>query len=340
MKMTKKSTIKAAILGATGFAGEKLVEILCRHPGVEVTAACGIEEPKPLKDYYPRFNKITGLSLEPIVPRDIVAKADVVFLALPHTVSFNYVPHFLAAGKIVIDLSADYRLKDVAVYNKYYGVVHKDVKNIAGAVYGLPEFYRKKIKKAKFIANPGCYPTVSVLSIAPLAAAGLVDEVIIDAKSGATGAGRKANLELNYTSINGNLYAYKIFKHQHLPEIVQTFGSIAGKKVGVIFTPHVVPMEQGILVTVYADLNKRLTREEIAGIYDKFYKNEPFIRLVPGLPKLKDIFNTNFCDIGFAVEGKKIIVVATIDNLVKGAAGQAVQNMNIICGFEEKTGLA
>ena len=327
------------MLGATGFAGEKLVEILCRHPAIELTGAYGIEEPKPLKDYYPRFNKVVGLSLEPIVVSEVSAKADVIFLALPHTVSFNYVPQFLAAGKIVIDLSADYRLKDVAVYEKYYGVTHKDKKNIAGAVYGLPELYRDKIKKAKLLANPGCYPTVSALSVAPLIKEQLAGDIIIDAKSGITGAGRKASVDLNYTSINGNLYAYKLFKHQHLPEIIQTISEIAGTEMEVVFTPHVVPLEQGILATVYADLKKKLTKEEIMTIYDKFYKNEPFVRVLPGLPKLKDVFNTNFCDIGFEVEGKKIIIVAVIDNLVKGAAGQAVQNMNIMLGIPETAGL-
>jgi N-acetyl-gamma-glutamyl-phosphate reductase len=332
---------KVAIVGVTGFAGEKLIEILARHPNVElVNLSCRLDKPKSLASHYPRFAGILDLDMEPIDLDKIAKIADVVFLSLPHTVSFNYVPKLLAAGKIVIDLSADYRLKDHLVYNKHYGVAHSDIANISVAVYGLPELYRDKIKKAKLIANPGCYPTVAALSLAPLVKQGLVDNIIIDAKSGITGAGRKADLSLNYTAINSNLYAYKIFKHQHQPEIAQTLSDLAGKPMELVFTPHVVPLEQGILATVYADMLAPLTRQEIVKMYQDFYNNEFFVRVMAeGLPKLKDVVNTNFCDIGLEVQGKKIIIIATIDNLMRGASSQAVQNMNIILGLDERTGL-
>jgi N-acetyl-gamma-glutamyl-phosphate reductase len=333
--------IKAAIVGVTGFAGEKLIEILAKHPNVELTSlSCRLEKPKPIGQHYPQFAHLVKLDMEPINPENIAKKADLIFLALPHTVSFNYVPLFLAKNKIVIDLSADYRLKNPAAYNDYYKVEHPDINNIEKAVYGLPELYRTKIKKAKLLSNPGCYPTVCSLSLAPLADKNLVDNIIIDAKSAITGAGRKADLEYHYTAINGNLYAYRLFKHQHTPEIIQVLSDIAGKKVDVLFTPHVVPIEQGILATIYADLKTPLAKPEVIKLYQNFYKNEYFIRVMPeGLPKIKSVFNTNFCDIGLEVQGKKIIIVAVIDNLVRGAAGQAVHNMNIICGFDEKAGL-
>jgi len=333
-------SVKVAIVGATGFAGEKLIEILYRHPGAQMVNLSCIEEPRPVGEHYPRFNRLVDLDLEPINPEKINRLSDVVFLALPHTVSFNYVPLFLKHRKKVVDLSADYRLKDIAVYEKYYNVRHKDKKNIARAVYGLPELFRDEIRKADLIANPGCYPTVSALSLAPLVTKGLADNVIIDAKSGVTGAGRKPHLDFHYTSINANLYAYKLFKHQHLPEINQTLSVLAGKPTKVLFTPHVVPLEQGILATVYADLKKPFSTKDVLAMYQDFYRDDFFVRVLNNrLPKLKEVFNSNFCDIGLEVCGKKIIIVAAIDNLMRGASSQAVQNMNLICGLDEKTGL-
>lgn len=333
--------VRVAVVGATGFAGEKLIEILLRHPKAEiVTLACRVEKPRPVGEVYPRFKGLLDVSLEPIDPEKICSEADVVFLALPHTVSCTYVQVFLQAGKIVIDLSADYRLKDAEVYQRYYGVEHPDKKNISQAVYGMPELYRDAIQKAKFVANPGCYPTVSILSVAPLIAAGHITNIIIDAKSGITGAGRKAHVDVLFTSINENMYAYKLFSHQHTPEITQVLGCIAGKPVEVVFSPHVVPLEQGILATVYGDIPSQLSREAVYSLYQNFFKNEPFVRVYEkGLPKVKNVVNSNFCDIGFEIANGKIIIVAVIDNLMKGASSQAVHNMNLMCGFPETTGI-
>jgi N-acetyl-gamma-glutamyl-phosphate reductase len=333
--------IRAAIVGATGFTGEKLIEILAHHPDVKiVNMSCRVEKPKPVAEAYPRFKSLVDGDLVPIDADDIVKKADVVFLSLPHTISFQYVPKFLAAGKTVIDLSADYRLRDAAVYNKFYNVEHTDIGNIKNAVYGLPELYKSRIKKARLVANPGCYPTAVTLGLAPLVKNGFAQNIIIDAKSGITGAGRKASTELLYTAISGNMYAYKVFKHQHVPEMEQTLSDIAGKKTEIVFTPHVIPMEQGILATIYADLPDGATKESMYELYRKFYADAPFVRLYKdGLPKLKDVFNTNYCDIGFEISKNKIVIVSCIDNLMKGASSQAVQNMNIVCGLDEKAGL-
>ncbi|MCM8820215.1 MAG: N-acetyl-gamma-glutamyl-phosphate reductase, partial [Candidatus Omnitrophica bacterium] len=236
--------------------------------------------------------------------------------------------------------SADYRLKDLNIYEKYYKAKHLDPKNLKQAVYGLPEFYRAKIKTAKLIANPGCYPTASILALAPLLKENLIKNIIIDAKSAITGAGRKPLLEYHFAHLYGNLFAYKVFGHQHLPEIIQILSEVSKKDINLRFTPHVLPIERGILVTIYANLTKKVTQQEIEGVYQKYYSKEPFVRFFKQkLPNLKDVIYTNFCDIGFQCEGKNIVIVCAIDNLMKGAAGQAVQNMNIICGFDERLAL-
>jgi N-acetyl-gamma-glutamyl-phosphate reductase len=250
------------------------------------------------------------------------------------------VPYLLKEGKIIIDLSADYRLRDLKVYKDFYQVEHADPKNITKAVYGMPEFFRAKIKKVRFIANPGCYPTVTTLSIAPLAKEGLIKDIVVDAKSGITGAGRKAALEYHFAHLNGNMYAYKVFGHQHIPEIAQTLSDICGNKVDFRFVPHVIPVEVGIMATVHVKLSKKMDKEDLLKIYKKYYGNEPFLRIFTNkLPQLKDVVNTNFCDIGVETDGKYAVIIGVIDNLMKGAASQAIHNMNIICGWEETTGI-
>jgi N-acetyl-gamma-glutamyl-phosphate reductase len=332
---------KVAIIGASGFTGEELAKILLSHPKVEITYISAIVE-KELKfnELFPRFKNRVDLVCKNLNQEEAAQAADIFFLALPHRVSYTIAPFFLKKKKLVIDLSADYRLKDLKVYEKFYKAKHADVTNLQTAAYGLPEFYRDKIKKAKLIANPGCYPTVSILSIAPLLREGLLENIIIDAKSSITGAGRKPSLEYHYAHLSGNLFAYKPFGHQHLPEINQILSEISQRKTEVHFTPHVVPTERGILATIYADLTLDITVEKLNTIYEKCYKNEPFVRTFKqNLPQLKDVVSTNFCDIGFQVEGRKIVIVGVIDNLIKGAAGQAVQNMNIMLGFDETLGL-
>jgi N-acetyl-gamma-glutamyl-phosphate reductase len=266
----------------------------------------------------------------------------IVFLGFRHKVSMGIAPIFVKAGKIVIDLSADYRLSP-EVYKIWYGVEHKDKANLPKAVYGLPELYKDAIKKAKLIANPGCYPTSVILGIAPALEEKAVDSdyMIADSKSGATGAGRKPDLALSFCEVNENLRAYKANEHQHKPEIVKILSEVAGRGVDVIFTPHLIPMNRGILSTIYLRLNKKLDTRSAVGVYKKFYQGKPFVRISDEgkLPQIRDVVGTNYCDIGVKVTKDTLIVVSCIDNLKKGAAGQAVQNMNIMAGFEETEGL-
>jgi N-acetyl-gamma-glutamyl-phosphate reductase len=333
--------MKVGVIGATGFTGEKLVELLLKHPRVKLTyLSAKLENDTEFCRLFPRFKSKVDIVCKNLDLAEACTKSDVLFLALPHRISFKVVPYLLKKKKIVIDLSADYRLKDAAVYKKFYGVNHEDIANIKKAVYGLPEFYRSKIKNTTLVANPGCYPTVTTLSIAPLLKENLIKNIVVDAKSGITGAGRRAVLDYHYAHLNGNLFAYKPFAHQHLPEIMQTLSVICGKKVSLRFTPHVIPAERGIIVTIYAGLTQKISKDKVLSVYSKYYAKEPFVRIFKGrLPQLKDVVDTNFCDIGVEVDNKYIVIVAAIDNLIKGASGQAVQNMNIVLGFKEITGL-
>jgi len=334
---------KVAILGATGFTGEKLVEILLSHPKAEVVYLTSrTEVPVDYSKLFPRFLNKTSLKCEPLDMEKCCDVADVVFLSLPHTVSMDFAPKLLAQKKKVIDLSADYRLKDTNVYQKYYKTAHKDSGNLLRAVYGLPELFKQDIEKSDLVANPGCYPTSIILALFPLVKEGLVDEkIIIDSKSAITGAGRKAVLEYHYSNISNNLWAYKPFIHQHIPEVGEVLKLSTGKTVKPYFTPHVIGVEAGIYSTIYVSLIKGTDEERIKNIYSKYYGNCPFVRLPGGLPKLKDVVGTNFCDIGFGLDETKenAVIASSIDNLIKGAAGQAVQNMNLMLGFDETAGL-
>ena len=340
----KDKMINVGIVGATGYAGEELIDILLKHSGVRITnISAKIDKPEAISDVFPKFKGRIGLVCGLPDVKDIVAKSDVVFLALPHTVSMEIAPALLKAGKKVIDLSADYRLKDTQVYEKFYQVKQKDKINLSKAVYGLPEIYRVKIKQASLIANPGCYPTVSILALAPLVAFGLaeIDSIVIDAKSGVTGAGRKLAEGFLFSEVNEDFKAYKVNAHQHSPEIDQELSKLAGKKLNVTFVPHLLPLNRGILDTIYVKKNKKAKGVDLMQVYKKFYKKEPFVRIKEegNFPRLKDVVHTNFCDIGIKDEGDKIIIIAAIDNLLKGAAGQAVQNMNIMYDFSETAGL-
>ena len=275
---------------------------------------------------------------------EAVEKCDFVFLSLPHTVSMQVASAFLKAGKKVVDVSADYRLKDPAVYEKFYKVRHQDTTNLKHAVYGLPEVNREKIRTARLDANPGCYPTGAVLGVYPCLKEGLIhlEGIGIDAKSGVTGAGRTAEKSLNFSEVNESFKAYKPFEHQHVPEMDQELSRLAGVDVRVIFVPHLLPLNRGILSTIYLPLKKAVSAEELSTVYQNAYADEPFINVYAkgALPELRAVAHTNFCDIGVRVfpEKKLALVVTAIDNLGKGAAGQAVQNMNLMCGFEETAG--
>ncbi|PIU41793.1 MAG: N-acetyl-gamma-glutamyl-phosphate reductase [Candidatus Omnitrophica bacterium CG07_land_8_20_14_0_80_42_15] len=338
--------IRVAIVGATGYTGEELVDILSNHPEVELTSLTAIiDAPTKFSTLYPYFKKRVDLICKELDIDEVSRVSDLVFLALPHKISMEIAPKFLQNGKRVIDMSADYRLEDTDEYKKYYGISHKDTANLKKAVYGLPELYRSKIKDAQLIANPGCYPTSIILATAPVVKekASALEQIIADSKSGATGAGRKADISLSFGEVDQNLKAYKINEHQHTPEINQEISRLAHKKISVVFVPHLVPMRRGILSTVYIKLNKKPQEADIHELYNKFYEKEYFVRVFEKktLPQIVSVVNTNFCDIGLKVDGERgmVIVVSVIDNLRKGASGQAVQNMNIMYDFDEKTGL-
>ncbi|TBR18318.1 N-acetyl-gamma-glutamyl-phosphate reductase, partial [bacterium] len=300
------------------------------------------EEAQNISKVFPQFSsQLDMLCAKPDI-KDIVKKCDLVFLALPHTLSMEWAPKLLKAGKRVIDLSADYRINDLALYKKFYGVEHKDKINLKTAVYGIPELYRSKIKSAKLVANPGCYPTAAILALAPLVSIGAIDisSIIIDAKSGVSGAGKKLVKEMLFNEVNEDFKAYKINTHQHMPEIEQILSKLSGGKVGLTFVPHLLPVNRGILETIYLNKNKNKIQNAIS-LYEKFYKNEKFVRVRKEgeFPALKDVVGTNFCDIAIMDCGDTLIVISAIDNLLKGASGQAVQNMNIMCGLPEGCGL-
>jgi N-acetyl-gamma-glutamyl-phosphate reductase len=341
--------INVGIIGATGHTGEVLIELLLNHPNVKIShlynSGKSSARIQVISDVFPKFKNRLDLICKKPDWAEIKKDCDLVFLALPHTVSMQFVPKLLSLGKKVIDLSADYRLKDSLVYERFYQTVHQDKANLRAAVYGLAELNRAKIKSASLLANPGCYPTCAILSLAPLLALDLVetDSVIIDAKSGVSGAGKKLENEYLFSEIQGDFRAYKVNVHQHAPEINQVFSKLSGKKMEVTFVPHLLPIERGILVTAYLKkaAGAKMKVKSLVELYKKFYKSEPFIRIKPEgvFPRIKDVAKTNFCDIGIKDFGKTIIVIGAIDNLLKGASAQAVQNMNIMYQLPETTGL-
>ncbi|MCK5306370.1 MAG: N-acetyl-gamma-glutamyl-phosphate reductase [Candidatus Omnitrophica bacterium] len=338
--------LKVGVIGATGYTGEELVKILLNHPKVELTSITAkVEKESRMSDLFGRFLGKCDLMCKNLDVDEVAKKTDLVFLALPHGVSMQYAKAFLKKGKRVIDLSADYRLSDASLYKEWYHIKHTDEVNLAESVYGMPEVYKSQIKEARLVANPGCYPTVSILSSLPMAARhhlGL-SGIIIDAKSGITGAGRKAALGLHYSEINESIKAYKINEHQHIPEINQELTKARGSRVDVTFVPHVVPLNRGILATVYMMYREKVRQDDVLSIYKDYYKKAPFVRVLDEgrLPEIKDVVYTNYCHIGLKVNEEKglVIAVAVIDNLLKGASGQAVQDMNIMNGFNETEGL-
>ncbi len=337
--------MKAAIFGASGYTGQELTRILLGHPGVKLVAVTSRRfAGLPVNEVFPALSGLTSLKYKNATPAQISNLCDIVFLALPHGVSMKIAPEFIRAGKKVIDLSADYRLRDLKTYETWYGK-HSSAKFIKDAVYGIPELYRQKIKKTEFIANPGCYPTSIILGLAPALTKKLLDvsTIIADSASGVSGAGREPQTGSLFCEVAGGFKAYKVGKHRHLPEIEQELNALAGKKFAISFTPHLLPVKRGILSTIYATLKKDITLPELHSLYSSFYAEEKFVRICPAgiYPNISSVCGSNYCDIGLAVDlrTKKVIIITAIDNLIKGAAGQAVQNMNIICGFKEDTGL-
>jgi N-acetyl-gamma-glutamyl-phosphate reductase len=337
--------INIAILGASGYTGFELLRILANHPNAKIIEATSRQHKgKSVPEVFPSLRGFyDGLMFSD--PEDFKkVRADVVFSALPHGASQEVVPALLEADNRVIDLSADFRLRDASVYNAWYGE-HKADFLLKEAVYGLPELYREDIKDALLVANPGCYPTSAILALSPLFKEGLIDtgSVIVDSKSGVSGAGRGANIETSFVEVAGGFKAYKVGSHRHTPEIEQELSAQARVPVSITFTPHLIPASRGILSTSYATLTKSVTTAEIHDLYARSYGGEPFVRVLPEgkFPDISHIRGSNFCDIGLWADGKKkkVIVVSAIDNLVKGASGQAVQNMNIMYWLKEDTAL-
>lgn len=337
--------IKAAVLGATGYAGIELVRLLSNHPevSIEILGSKSFEG-KKISEVYQNFGHILEKECENL-DLEKVKKCDVAFTALPHGASKEVIPKLLEQGVKVIDLSGDYRYDDPKVYEQWYKEPHSSPELLKESVYGLCELHREKIKKARLIGNPGCYTTCSILGAAPLLKnkTGDTKNIIIDAKSGVTGAGRGLSLAYHFCECTENTKAYKIATHRHTSEIEQELSNIAGENIMLSFTPHLIPQKRGILSTIYINLTKPCTTAEIISMYKEFYKNEFFIRIKEEgeLPETKHVAGSNFVDIGIVVDKRlnRAVIVSTLDNIVKGAAGQAIQNMNLIFGLDETTGL-
>ncbi len=333
----------AAVVGATGYAGAELVRLLHQHPRVELLAVTAREPGRPLTDSYPHLLPAGDLLLE---EAEAAGRADVVFLALPHGLAGKLAPSFLERGCRVVDLGADFRLSEPAVYARWYGTEHPAPEALRGAVYGLPELFRAEIRGAGLVANPGCYPTAAALALAPFLAAGTVAPrgVVVDAKSGVSGAGRSVSLGVHFGEVNENLRPYSLAgRHRHTPEIEQTLGRVAGTEVRVSFNPHLVPMTRGILCTAYAPLEGSLGGGDAQAIQRDFYRGEPWVHVLQEgrWPETKMCLGSNNCFVAASVDERAglLVAVAALDNLVKGAAGQAVQNMNLMLGWEETLGL-
>jgi N-acetyl-gamma-glutamyl-phosphate reductase len=338
--------LKVALCGGSGYTGVELIRILAGHGGVELTAVTSEKSAgKRVADLFPHLRRYGDLVYHPMEKEKLVGKADIFFLALPHAASQEAVDYFFRRGKKVIDLSADYRLSDPKTYEQWYATPHAFTGTLAKAVYGLPEIYRSKIRKARLVANPGCYPTAAILGLMPAVKAKLIDptSIVIDSKSGTTGAGRKADIAVSFCEVNEGFKAYGIATHRHTPEIEQEVSALAGKRVFVNFTPHLLPVDRGILSTIYAPVKKGTKEAAIRAAYEKAYRNEPFVRVLAAgvFPNIKNVRGSNVCHVGLKLNTRTntLIVVTAIDNLVKGASGQAVHNMNLMCGFEETTGL-
>jgi len=336
--------MKVSVIGATAYTSRELIRILLRHPEAEIVHLGGRREGNPrISDVFSSLKGQCELRLGGMEPQDAPRKPDVAFFALPHGLSHHYVPQFLDAGIRCIDFSADYRFGELGTYSKWYGE-HGDPANVGRAAYGLPELFRDRIAGAELVANPGCYPTAAVLGLAPLVRSDLIDpgDVVVDAKSGVSGRGNKPNAGSMFCECNEDVRAYSVGGHRHEPEIEHVLSRLGGQGVNVTFVPHLVPMDRGILSTIYVWLKSPLSQRELEALYREAYGSEPFVRLREEgeQPRTKDVAFTNYCDIGVtALAGGRAVVTVAIDNLLKGASSQAVQNMNVMFGLGETLGL-
>ena len=337
-----ESMINVGILGATGYTALELIKILLRHPEVKITALTTRQDDNPhIQSIHPSLYGRLDLRCENLGPDELASRVDCAFCALPHAVSMSVIPDILAAGCRVVDLSADYRLADPGVYEEWYGHVHTDPTRLGSTIYGLPEIWKEGIAEAELIANPGCYTSASILGLAPLLCHAdiLPTGIHIDAKSGVSGAGRAPKLTTLFAECNESVSAYAVGSHRHTPEIDQVLSQKCGQAVQVVFTPHLMPMDRGIHATIYATPTREVNEDELMNVMRDFYKDAPFVRIVDHLPGTKDVSGTNYCDITVRVTRGTVIILVCIDNLIKGAAGVAVQNFNLMYDFDETTGL-
>lgn len=349
------TSIRVAVAGGSGYTGAELLRLLSQHPHVQLTAVTSEKSAgTAVSTVFPHLQGIVPLTFEALAPEALAERADVLFLALPHTKSMGPVASCMKAGKHVVDLSADFRLKDPRTYETWYQTAHAHPDLIGSAVYGLPELHRSAIAQARLVASPGCYPTAAILQLAPLIAHDLIvpDTIVIDAKSGVSGAGRSPALPYHFPEAHESLEPYKIGQHRHIPEIEQELTGLAGTRgqagtgrtsaVTIAFTPHLVPMNRGILSTAYARMKGKLDVVELRALYRDFYKGERFVRLLEGaMPNPRHVRGANYCDLAVHTDSRAgwVVTVAAIDNLIKGAAGQAIQAMNLMLGYPEETGL-
>jgi N-acetyl-gamma-glutamyl-phosphate reductase len=334
---------KIAILGGTGYTARELLDILLRHPAAEVVMVTSRQEGTPLvAESHPSLAARTSLRMEPFDAERVKERGvECVFGCLPHGVSMSTVPGLLERGLRVVDLSADYRLRDANAYAQWYGASHHDTHNLARAVYGLPEIYGDEISTARLVANPGCYPQTAILGLAPLVAGKYIElkNIIVDSKSGVSGAGRTPKLNFHFPECNESVVAYGVGQHRHTPEIEQALSDVAGSPVEVIFTPHLIPMDRGIFTTIYATPLRSFTEAQLLDLYRTYYAQAPFVRVHKHVPATKDSAHTNYLDLTLRVVRGKILVLAAVDNLMRGASGVAVQNFNRMFGHDEKTAL-
>lgn len=341
-----KHKARVAVVGASGYTGVELLRLLINHPAVEITALTSESYAgAPIGEVFPSLFGLLALTCHKFDARDVARRADLIFLAVPHKAAITAAVELLPLGRKIIDLSADFRFRDSAVYRQWYGVDHAAPELLKEAVYALPELYRQQLTAARLAAAPGCYPTAVLLGLLPLIQREIIDpdSLIIDAVSGASGAGRKPDPPLHFSELYDNCKAYKIAGHRHTPEIEQELSRCIGREVLVTFTPHLAGTVRGILATMTATLVTSEDAEQLRALYREWYQDEPFVRILPDgrLPETKQVRGSNFCDIGLAVDvrTRRVIVVSAIDNLVKGASGQAIQAMNIMMGLDERTGL-
>ncbi len=335
--------IRAILVGGSGYAGLEAIRLLVRHQSVELVGVFGPKnELGPMEDFFPLLTKLTHLSQELFDPEKVAAlNADVALLCVPHKVAMSYVPALRGAGLRVIDWSADYRLKDAEEYAKWYEP-HTDADRLAEAVYGLPEYYHDQIAKANLVANPGCYPTCAAIALAPVIKAGLIkpDGIVVNSISGVSGAGRTPSLKFHFPERNENFEPYGVGVHRHMPEMEQVLTDVTGKKTTLLFQPHLCPMDRGMLSSIYATPIGDVTGEQVTKVLLDAYADSPFVRVrTDTLPATKYVTGTNFCDVAARVAKGQVILFSALDNLIKGASGQAIQNLNIMFGLEETAGL-